>query len=258
VSNLRLPDFIIGGAPRSGTTWLYQLADRHPAIAMAKPLQPEPKFFLVDALFERGLEFYASTWFEQLPLGCVLGEKSTNYLEGVNVAERIRRMLPNVRLVFLLRNPVNRAWSNYLWSRRNGMEMMSFKEALALEDKRERELPLNLRYARPHAYFSRGLYAQHLARFYRWFPRDRILVLQTEDIGNAPGTVAERFQQFVKVPVIPDLAKGLGPVNASIPEEAADLSADIRAELEDRYSEPNRQLAALLGTESLMWPTAQP
>ena len=51
---MRLPDFIIGGAPRSGTTWLYWLLDRHPAVHMARPLAPEPKFFLVDALYAKG------------------------------------------------------------------------------------------------------------------------------------------------------------------------------------------------------------
>ena len=60
---LRLPDFIIGGAPRSGTTWLYWLLDRHPEIYMASPVKPEPKFFLVDHLYEKGLRFYADTWF---------------------------------------------------------------------------------------------------------------------------------------------------------------------------------------------------
>ena len=56
---LRLPDFIIGGAPRSGTTWLYALLDRHPDVFMARPRAPEPKFFLVDHLYEKGLQYYS-------------------------------------------------------------------------------------------------------------------------------------------------------------------------------------------------------
>jgi hypothetical protein len=56
---LRLPDFIIGGAPRSGTTWLYELLDRHPDVHMAKPLAPEPKFFLRDDEYARGLRYYS-------------------------------------------------------------------------------------------------------------------------------------------------------------------------------------------------------
>src|SRR6202035_103039 len=54
-TRVRLPDFIIGGAPRSGTTWLYWLLDRHPHVYLAKPVTPEPKFFLVDRIYEKGL-----------------------------------------------------------------------------------------------------------------------------------------------------------------------------------------------------------
>src|ERR1700730_4595267 len=72
----RLPDFIIAGAPRSGTTWLYVLAQRHPQIAMAQPMAPEPKFFLIDELWQRGIDYYSRTWFDRLPAGQVLGEKS--------------------------------------------------------------------------------------------------------------------------------------------------------------------------------------
>src|SRR5271165_1590244 len=105
----RLPDFIIAGAPRSSTTWLYVLAQRHPQLAMAEPMTPEPKFFLVDELWRCGLAYYSANWFDPLPAGRVLGEKSTNYLESAEAAERIYRALPWVKLVFLLRNPVDRA-----------------------------------------------------------------------------------------------------------------------------------------------------
>lgn len=249
----RLPDFIIAGAPRSATTWLYQLADRHPGIAMAKPVQPEPKFFLVDELYARGLPYYAATWFDPLPARHVLGEKSTNYLENPLVAERIHADLPAVRLIFLLRNPVDRAYSNYLWTRRNGFETETFARALALEDQRDRELPAGLRYARPFAYVSRGLYADHLARFLRLFPRQQILVLRTEDIGMEPERVSLRLQRFLGVTEVPGLSHGLGTVNVSVPDGAPPLPAELRRELEDRYRVPNQRLHALLGDEFPMW-----
>lgn len=85
----RLPDFIIAGAPRSGTTWLYALARRHPQLAMAEPMAPEPKFFLVDELWQRGVDYYSTNWFDTLPADRVLGEKSTNYLESPEAVERM-------------------------------------------------------------------------------------------------------------------------------------------------------------------------
>src|SRR5215470_7742197 len=78
---MRLPDFIIGGAPRAGTTWLYELLDHHPDVHMAKPLNPEPKFFLRDDEYAKGLEYYSRKWFEDVEPSKVAGEKSTDYLE---------------------------------------------------------------------------------------------------------------------------------------------------------------------------------
>lgn len=252
MTTLRLPHFIIAGAPRSATTWLYMLADRHPAIAMANPVAPEPKFFLVDELYEQGLAFYSATWFAGLAADRLLGEKSTNYLESPRTAERIRRDLPDVKLVFMLRNPVDRAWSNYRWSRQNGLETEDFATALALEDRREREVPMNLRYARPHAYFSRGRYADLLKPYFARFPRTRILVLRAEDAAWDPQGLAERLHRFLGVMPRPSDAEGLGTANASADPEPLDPA--IRRALEARYAEPNRELAMLLGPEFALWP----
>ena len=139
---MRLPDFIIGGAPRSGTTWLYALLDRHPDVFMARPVAPEPKFFLVDDLYEKGLQYYSDTWFSTAAAASLAGEKSTDYLESGAAAGRIARDLPGVQLIFILREPTERAYSNYLWTRTNGLEIQDFASALVAEDERERTLGL--------------------------------------------------------------------------------------------------------------------
>ena len=133
---MRTPDFIIGGAPRSGTTWLYAALDLHPNVHMAKPVTPEPKFFLVDELYEQGIYSYCKRWFVQAPAGTMAGEKSTNYLESPVAAQRIFAHLPQARLIFLLRDPVDRAFNNWLWSRHNGVETESFDFALTMEDQK--------------------------------------------------------------------------------------------------------------------------
>lgn len=251
---VRLPDFIIAGAPRSGTTWLYMLADRHPGVAMAKPWRPEPKFFLVDELYERGISYYSSNWFESLPLRRVLGEKSANYLESPTVPERIHRHLPSVRLVFLLRNPVDRAYSNYLWTRMNGLETETFERALELEEAREKTVPPQWRFARPHANFSRGLYADHLGNFFRLFPREQILVLRNEDVKSKPHDVAAAFFRFIGVEPMTELTDGLVRVNTARPEDGGPpLSSALRAQLVERYREPNRRLGELLGSDFILW-----
>jgi hypothetical protein len=251
--SLRLPGFIIAGAPRAATTWLYQVADSHPQIAMAKPANPEPKFFLIDSLYERGLEYYSETWFKPLPSRDLYGEKSTNYLEGSSVPERLGRELANVKLVFLLRNPVERAFSNFLWSTQNGIETEpSFVRALELEADRERNYTQAQNFSRPYSYFSRGLYAQHLRRFFARIPRERILVMKTEDITRDARDVAVRFHRFLEVEPFPDPAEAIGLVNAVVDRDSR-LPLEAKVLLEERYREPNRQLKNLLGDSFAAW-----
>ncbi len=241
------------GLRESGTTWLCVLAQRHTQIAMAQPMVPEPKFFLVDELWQRGVDYYSTKWFEPLPAGRVLGEKSTNYLESAETAERIHRALPRAKLIFVLRNPIDRAYSNYLWSRQNGLEAETFERALALEEQRERIPAPQMRYARPYAYFSRGLYAEHLARFFARFPREQILVLRHEDIVARPEDIAAAFQRFVGVAEISGLARGLGPINATKPLPRELVPKALRRRLAERYSVANARLETLLGCNFDTW-----
>jgi hypothetical protein len=245
------PTFLIAGAPRSGTTWLYHLLDRHPDIYMAKPVRPEPKFFLVDELYARGLHYYIDTWFADSVSYVAAGEKSTNYLESAAAAERIHRDLPEVKLVFILRDPVQRAYSNWAWSRMNRMETADFDTALAREDERERTVPPRLRYARPHAYFSRGLYAAMLRPYFDRFPRDQILCLKFEDIIVTPEALASRLHAFLGAAPRPDDTLGLDIVN---PSEAGDAMSDrTRRQLRQRYTSSVRDLVELLGPAFEDW-----
>jgi hypothetical protein len=249
------PTFIIAGAPRSGTTWLYELFDRHPDIHMAKPVRPEPKFFLVDELYARGIQYYVDTWFPGAERYKARGEKSTNYLESATVAERIQLHLPSVKLVFILREPAHRAYSNWLWSRMNGMEPDGFETALAKEDDRERTLPPALRYARPHAYFSRGLYAEMLRPYFARFPREQILCVKFDDIIRAPGELAARLHRFVEVTPRASDAVGLDVVNPS-EKGGEQMPHETLARLRTRYVAAQRALVDLLGAEFAGWEEA--
>lgn len=250
---LRLPDFLICGAARSGTTWLTILADRHPEIGMAKPVAPEPKFFLVDELYERGLSYYSSKWFDPLPQKRLLGEKSALYLEGASVPGRIHRALPRAKLIFMLRDPVERAWSHYCYSRQNGLETLGFEDALETEAERTKNLPESLQFSRPFSYFSRGLYAKQLARFLEFFPREQLLVLRTEDIVSKPEGIATAFQRFLGVEERPEISQDLGIINASDDGGIASMLPSTRAALTERYREPNERLQAVLGPSFVGW-----
>ena len=252
MSGLPLPDFIIGGAPRAGTTWLRDLLERTPEIFMAKPSRPEPKFFLVEDLYERGLEYYSRTWFSGAPARSTKGEKSTNYLESAVAAGRIARDLPGVRLIFILREPASRAYSNYLWSRMNRMESEDFETALSLEAEREKSLPEDRRYSRPHAYFSRGLYARHLEPYFKQFKREKILCLRYEDIGEKPDFLAKQLGDFLGVQIPTAFLRSPEKINAALPAPEA-APQKLLQKLHDLYAGPNESLARLLNGTFEIW-----
>ncbi|WP_207477592.1 sulfotransferase family protein [Arenibaculum pallidiluteum] len=250
---MRLPDFIIGGAARSGTTWLYHAMDAHPGIALAKPVKPEPKFFIDEDRYGQGLGYYSRSWFADLPEGLVTGEKSTNYLESPQAAARIADALPEVRMIFVLRDPVDRAYSNWRWSVQNGRETENFTEALALEAERDAAASAAGDRVRAHAYFSRGLYADLLAPFFARLPRERILVLRYEDIAENPGAVAATAHGFVGARPMPEVARDLGRINEGAVAREERVLAAARPALTARYAEPNRRLSALLGPDFRIW-----
>lgn len=232
---------------------MYELLDRHPDVHMAKPLAPEPKFFLRDDEYAKGLQYYSGRWFAGVDASKMAGEKSTDYLESPAAAARIAHDLPHVKLVFILREPVSRAYSNYLWSKMNGLETEDFATALRLEAQRERELSERLKFTRPFSYFSRGLYADLLAPYFNRFMEHQRLVARFEDIVERPAALAEAVQRFIGVTPRPEDAAGLGVINPS-EGDTAGLVDDVRRDLAARYVEPNRRLAAMLGPSFRMWP----
>lgn len=249
-SSRRLPDFIIGGSPRSGTTWAHQLLLRHPEVFMAEPEEPEPKFFHVDGLYAKGLDHYADVWFAGAGACRAVGEKTSYYLENPTAARRIHADLPQVRLIFLLRDPVTRAYSNYLRSKAFGFETESFGRALALEDERERTLPERLRFVRPHAYASRGMYADLLAPYLALFGRERVLCLRHEDIAADPTVPAAAIHDFIGVAARPEDGAALGRVNgARVRDDEERPPQAVFDALRRRFEEPNRRLADLLGRD---------
>jgi len=252
---LRYPDFLIAGAPRCGTTWLYKLLDCHPQVYMAKPLTPEPKFFLVDEIYDQGMNYYSNTWFSDVPQGKICGEKSTNYMENAKVPSRIHKHLPDVRLIFILREPGSRAFSNFLWSRMNGLEDKDFSVALDLEEEREQRLEKKKRYARPHAYFSRGLYAKLLYPWFELFPREQILCLRYEDILKNTEHLAKQLYCFLNIEFKTEDFKRLGIINPSH-KAGYVMPGNIMKKLRDAYIKPNYELKCLLGSGFKVWGVA--
>jgi hypothetical protein len=246
-----MPDhFVIVGAQRSGTTYLSGLLDEHPEIEMAKPIRPEPKFFLDYDRYALGRDAYESQLFSDSDAR-VRGEKSTSYIESEVAARRIAAMLPDAAVIVVLRDPVHRARSNYAFSAHNGVEDLPVAEALHRAADGDRPWDRERFSVSPFDYLARGRYVEYLERFTAHVPRERLHVLVFEELVADAGVIATLYAELgVDAAFRP---AGLGTaVNA-----AADLGDPLDAELEawmrGYFRAPNEQLAAFLG-RALPWP----
>ena len=240
-----LPGFLVIGAQKAGTTALYAYLRWHPGIT--GPSWKEVSFF--DRHWWRGEAWYRG----QFPLRAgerLVGEASPSYLFHPLAPERARRLVPGVKLVALLRDPVDRAYSQYQHEVALGREPLSFEDALAAEDDRLRgevgRLVADPRaFSRAwwdHSYASRGRYAEQLERWLAVFPREQLLVVRTEDLGQRPAETYATILSF------------LGTEPHDLPEyprvfdrDYEPMRPETRAALAATFVEPNRRLEALLG-----------
>ncbi|HEV2436342.1 MAG TPA: sulfotransferase [Verrucomicrobiae bacterium] len=185
--------FIVG-AQRSGSTYLYHLLDSHPDVSMAKPVRPEPKFFLSDDLYCRGRRFYEETYFTAFSgRTSYLGEKSTSYIESPIAARRIRDFYPDARILMILRDPVQRAWSNYRFSRQHQLETLEFEEALAAEPDRLSSGRFNTS-VNPYAYARRGHYINYIEAYLTVFMARQLHILILEEIVGSLAAIQNLYR----------------------------------------------------------------
>lgn len=184
------PNLFIGGAQKSGTTSLHYFLSKHPDIFI--PKKPEElHFFDLDENYSKGLDWYMA-YFSQWQGEPIIAQTSPLYIYKTQVPARIQAFNPEAKFIFILRNPLDRAYSHYWNSVRYGYEHLSFEEAL---DQEKERINKNSDFRRKYSYADRGKYTEQLLRFYNFFPRENILILLFEqlinsyiDIGNICGT----------------------------------------------------------------------
>ncbi len=246
------PTFVIAGGQRCGTTMLYHLLDEHPQVYMARPVGPEPKYFLEEPRPGRNRAWYLSRWFSHTGGARAVGDKSTSYMESPGVPRRIKEQFPDLKAVFLLRHPVERAISNYRFSRHNGLEHESFSDAIRHEDDRAPLPAAQAVSVSPFAYVRRGCYIDHLERFTSYFRRDEMLVLLTSELNDAPDQTCQRVWEFLGLDPTFRPADARRRLNLHVPDDLR-ISPEIVEHLLDRFLEPNRRLEAWLGRELFGW-----
>jgi len=190
-----LPNFLIVGAQKSATTTLHYLLDSHPDIYFPPGIS-EVHFFDLDENFERGIEWYESL-FDLRKNETAVGECSPFYMFEPASIPRIKQLIPDVKLIVILRDPIARANSHYWHEIRWGFEALGFEEAIAAEDERLSSGALFER--RHYSYVSRGLYSTQINRLIENFGRENLLVLINEELAANPNSIARTCAEFLSV-----------------------------------------------------------
>ncbi len=211
---MTLPNFLIIGAQKSGTTSLYHYLDEHPEVFMSR--KKEPHFFSFEGREPKFKErsdkkkniINTIEAYEQLFDGVTnekaIGEASPSYLYEEQAAERIHTRIPDAKLIAILRDPVDRAYSHFLHAVRSGREPMDgFVQALDDEEKRRAE-----GWGNPYDYQRKGFYGAQLTRFLEYFPREQLLVFLFEDLSDDPRKLVRQMYDFIGVDAdfTPDLS----------------------------------------------------
>jgi len=265
-----LPDFVVIGAQKAGTTSLHRMLRQHPQIHM--PKTKELHYF--DFYYDRGPDWYAAQ-FHPRRRHRSIGEATPNYLDGPLAKQRVISDLPDARIVVIMRNPVDRAQSHY-WHDRRRRELArhardigsSFEVALARErpevfaglvkdDPDEPRPP-----ASRLSYVRRGEYAEQLDPFLAAYPRDRLHLMLLDDlVADREGSLRDLFR-FLGVRRRP--ARGIEDSHANrfrVRDEGGRMQAAAyppmspatREALAAHFRPHNERLGALLGRDLGHW-----
>jgi hypothetical protein len=236
-----LPDFMVIGFPKCGTTSLYGFLTKHPSICAA--FQKETTFFTLS--YRRGMLWYRAFFptviekrFSELRgRKFITGEASPGYVYFPDIHGKIFRMNPKIRLIALMRNPVDRAYSNYMHLVRRGYDK-SMEEAIQddVENKQARPPSYNI--------LTGGIYFEPLKCLLEVVPRGQVLLLKAEDFFDNPKKITNECFRFLGLPEhelggYPKLNKG----------EYGGMDAETRARLEEFYRPHNAMLYRLVGRD---------
>ena len=245
----RLPDFLGLGVQKGGTTTLHRLLERHPSVFL--PPVKEVHYFSLH--FGEGEAWYRNQ-FASAASGQRCGEITPYYLFHPEVPKRVHALLPTARLIVLLRDPVERALSQYFHSRRLGFEPLPLEQALAAEPERLQSAPAALRAAdgkhkshQEHSYLSRSRYELQLPAWEALYPAAQLLVLRSEELFSRPAEIWMRVLEFLGLPgcPLPDLAS---PANAGQGESSA-VAQEVRQHLRELLQPTYAWVAERYGLE---------
>lgn len=192
--NIAKPNLFLGGVQKSGTTSLHYFLSKHPDIFIPE-VPEELHFFDIDDNYSKGIDWYLSHFCERKEEK-IIAQTSPLYIYDKEVPQRIKEFNPEAKFIFILRNPIDRAYSHYWNSVRYGYENLSFEKAIEREQER---ISQNSDYRRRYSYIDRGRYAEQLLRFFDLFPRENILVLLFDDLKKSYIDIGNLCGEFLDI-----------------------------------------------------------
>jgi len=240
-----LPGAVILGAQKSGTSSLHNYLVQQPGVI--EPLRKEVHYF--DVNFGRGESWYRANFGRLGETGLNI-DSSPYYLFHPAVPTRMRALLPDAKLIVLLRDPVRRAYSHYWHERDKGREKLEFEAAIAAEagrlgDAQQRlaDGTLERSFAHQHfSYLARGRYAEQLEAWFSVFPRGQFLILKFEDLAREPLAALNETLHFLGLPFAAAV-----DLEARNTRQYPPMADAVAAQLRDHFEPHNRRLEALLG-----------
>lgn len=252
-----LPNFIIIGAQKSGTTSLYRYLIQHPSVIPA--FHKEIHFF--DLNYRKGLFWYKSHFAKLSEIQnlkhpynqkIITGEATPYYLFHPHVPEKVFEIIPNVKLIVLLRNPVDRAYSHYHHEVKKQVEKLSFEQAIAKETERISEEIVEMSnkskyysYNHQHySYLSRGIYINQIKKWRMFFPDNQIFIINSEKFYKETNKVFSSVLDFLELPIFNDINYEKNNANYY-----TKMNHRTRKYLTDYFAKPNENLYKYLGVD---------
>ncbi len=239
--------FVIAGVQKGGTTALFENLKQHAGLNM--PRRKECHYFNTDGYFEtagNGERMYHAM-FSRMKRGQIRGEATPGYLYCPEAPARMLHYNPAMRVIVLLRDPVARAYSQWVMERRRGLEELDFAAAIQAEPARLRMQPKHPVYS----YVDRGRYAEQLRHLWRWIPRAQTLVLRSAALLQDPEETLAAVCRFLGIVPLADEQIIRAPVFTQSYEREIDRATWDR--LMVRLEPDIRELESLLGWNCGDW-----
>ena len=194
-----LIDFLVIGAQKSGTTSLFKYIQHHSSLYL--PPQKEVEFFVNDAVYSKGVDWYLDVHFSDVDERKLRGEVCPAYMGYRSAPARIHAEFPEIKLIAILRNPVDRAYSHYRMAVRRGTETRPFREVIEAQKNEGIVAPETKSTGQDDSPFvlSFSLYGKTLDRYLKYFEREQILILFQEDLDSNPRESVARLFSFLGV-----------------------------------------------------------